>query len=93
MLTSKQRAKLRAMANGLETIGQIGKDGVGDNLEKLVGDALEARQLVKYRVLDTSPETPREAAERIAAATNSEVVQVIGNRFVLYHADKENPLV
>lgn len=93
MINSKQRAQLRAMANGIETIGQVGKDGISDNLVTQVKDALAARQLVKYRVLETAPYTAKEAANELAAACGAEVVQVIGYRFVLYLADKKEPLI
>ena len=93
MITSKQRAQLRAMANGIETIGQVGKDGINENLVTQVKDALTARQLVKYRVLETCPYTAREAAQELAAEIGAEIVQVIGYRFVLYLADKKNPLI
>ena len=83
-LTGKQRAQLRAMANELEPIVHIGKDGIGDNLIKQVNDALEARELIKGRVLENSLLTAREAAEELAVAARCEVVQVIGSKFVLY---------
>ena len=83
-LTSKQRAQLRGLANGIDTILIIGKDGIGDNLTKQAGDALEARELIKCKVLENSMLTSREAAEELAKATRSEVVQVIGTKFVLY---------
>lgn len=93
MITSKQRAQLRALANGIDTIGQVGKEGISDNLVTQVKDALKARQLVKYRVLETAPYTAKEAANELAAACGAEVVQVIGYRFVLYLADKKEPLI
>ncbi len=83
-LTSKQRAQLRAMANSIDTILQVGKDGLGENLIKQANDALEARELIKGRALENSEFTAREAAEALAKATRSEVVQVIGTKFVLY---------
>ena len=83
-LTSKQRAQLRSLANGIDTILHIGKDGVGPNLVKQADDALAARELIKGRVLENSLLSPRECAEELARATRSEVVQVIGTRFVLY---------
>ena len=83
-LTSKQRAKLRGLANGIDTIVHIGKDGIGENLTRQANDALEARELIKCRVLENSMLTSREAAEELARATRSEVVQVIGTKFVLY---------
>ena len=83
-LTSKQRAQLRGLANGIDTIVHIGKDGIGENLTRQANDALEARELIKCWVLENSMLTSREAAEELARATRSEVVQVIGTKFVLY---------
>lgn len=83
-LTSKQRAQLRGLANDIDTIVHIGKDGVGENLIKQANDALEARELIKGRVLENSMLTAREGAEALSRATRSEVVQVIGTKFVLY---------
>ncbi len=91
-LTSKQRAQLRGLANGIETILQVGKDGIGENLVKQADDALEARELIKGRVLDNNIEyDARTAAEALAKATRSEVVQVIGTRFVLYRESHSKP--
>ena len=83
-LTSKQRAQLRGLANGIDTILIIGKDGIGDNLVKQANDALEARELIKGRVLENSMYTAREAAEELKVAARCEVVQVIGSKFVLF---------
>lgn len=83
-LTSKQRAQLRGIASNLETILIVGKDGIGENLIKQADDALEARELIKGKVLENSLLTAREAAEELAPITRSEVVQVIGSKFVLY---------
>ncbi len=89
-LTSKQRAQLRGIANGIDTIVHIGKDGITDNVAKQANDALEARELIKGRVLENSMLTAREACEQLAKLTRSEAVQVIGSKFVLYrqHYDK-----
>lgn len=84
MLTSKQRAYLRGLASNEDTIMQIGKGGISENLIKTVSDALEARELIKLKVLENSEESPRSAAEALAQATNSEVVTVIGTKLVLY---------
>ena len=96
-LTSKQRAQLRGMANGLDTIVQIGKDGIGDNLVQQANEALEARELIKGKVLENSLLSSREAAEALASATRSQVVQVIGTKFVLYRPthkkDKKDKIV
>ena len=90
-LTSKQRARLRGLANDMDTIVHIGKDGVGGNLIKQADDALEARELIKGKVLENSPLSPREGAEELARATRSEVVQVIGSKFVLYRETHSKP--
>ena len=83
-LNSKQRAQLRGLANDIDTIIAIGKDGIGENLIKQANDALEARELIKGKVLENSMLSSREGAEELAKATRSEVVQVIGTKFVLY---------
>lgn len=91
-LTSKQRAQLRGLANSLDTILRVGKDGIGDNLIKQADDALEARELIKGRVLDNNIEyDARTAADALAKATRSEVVQVIGTKFVLYRESHSKP--
>ena len=93
MLTSKQRAQLRALANPIETILQVGKSGVGEQLIKQVDDALTARELIKLRVLETAPGSVREIAEELAQATNADVVQTIGTRFVLYRRNNKKPVI
>lgn len=91
-LTSKQRAQLRGLANTIDTIIQIGKDGIGENLIKQADDALEAREIIKGRVLDNNIEyDARLAAAELAKATRSEVVQVIGTKFVLYRESHSKP--
>ncbi len=84
MLTSKQRAYLRAQANALEPILHAGKGGISDPMVKQAEDALTARELIKGRVLETAPATARDTAEDIAARTGAEVVQVLGRTFVLF---------
>lgn len=93
MLTSKQRAYLRSLANGLDAIFQVGKNGVTPELRDTVYNALEARELVKISVLDNSMTSAREAAEMLAGRTGSEVVQVIGNKFVLFRQSKTKPVI
>lgn len=96
-LTSKQRAQLRGLANSIDTILIVGKEGIGDNLVKQANDALEARELIKGKVLENSLLSPREAAEELAPLTRSEIVQVIGTKFVLYRPshkkDKKDKIV
>ena len=90
-MTSKERAALRAKANPLEPIFQIGKDGVSDNLIAQIDDALDVRELLKIRVhLETAPESPREFADKLAQSLDAEVIQVIGGVIVIYRKiDKE----
>ena len=91
-LTSKQRAQLRGMAASLDTILHVGKDGIGDNLVKQADNALEARELIKGKVLDNNLEyDARLVAEELAKRTRSEVVQVIGSKFVLYRETHSKP--
>ena len=84
VLTSQQRAKLRSMASTMSPVTQIGKGGVSENFITTVCDALEARELIKLSVLETSEYTPREAAEGLAEALNAAVVSVIGRKIILY---------
>ena len=90
-LTSKQRAQLRGLANTLDTILQVGKDGINENLVKQADDALEARELIKCRVLENSMLTAREACQELCVLTRSEPVQVIGTKFVLYRTSHTIP--
>lgn len=93
MLTSKQRAYLRSLANSAETILQVGKEGISENLIKQVDDALTARELIKGKVLETAPGFAGEIAAQLAEDTGSEVVQVIGMRFVLFRRNLKNPKI
>ena len=93
MLTSKQRAVLRVMANSMDTIFRVGKGGISDTLVAQTDDALRARELIKLRVLENSGYTAREAAEQLAEQTGSDVVQVIGSRFVLYRRNPKKPVI
>ena len=89
-MTSKERASWRSKANGLEPLFQVGKGGINDALIAQTDDALRARELIKLRVLlETSPEKPKEIAQKLAAATGSEVIQVIGGSMVFYRYNPE----
>ncbi|MBE7048439.1 MAG: YhbY family RNA-binding protein [Ruminococcaceae bacterium] len=90
MITSKERAKLRGMANRIPAILQIGKGGICDNFIKQVDDALEARELVKITVLETAMLNTKEACRQVAERVHAEPVQAIGSRFVLYRESREN---
>lgn len=90
MLNSRQRAQLKGLANGIDAIFQVGKGGIGEQLFRQVNEALEARELIKITVLETSPTKAKETAQIVADATDSDVVQVIGSKFILYKKSKEN---
>ena len=83
-LTSKQRAQLRGLANSLDPIVHIGKEGISDSLVKQADEALEARELIKCKVLENAMLTAREACQELSVKTRSEAVQVIDSKFVLY---------
>jgi len=93
MLTSKQRATLRSMANTMDPIMQVGKSGIGEELITSVDNALEARELIKLSVLDTAPVTAREAADGLAEEVGADVVAVVGRRFVLFRPSKKKPKI
>ena len=92
-MTSKQRAYLRSLANTMDPIVHVGKDGVNENMVKQVSDALEARELIKGTVLQNSPMTAREAINALCEDTGAEPVQCIGNRFVIYRAREKDPKI
>ncbi len=84
-MTSKERAGLRARANSLEALFQVGKGGISDALVKQTDDALTARELIKIKVLrDTCPESAGKVAEELANRTGSQVVAVIGGVMIFY---------
>lgn len=93
MITSKQRAYLRAIANGLETILIVGKGGVGADVIKQSDEALTAREIFKGKVLESAKKRAREVATILAEATTSEIVQVIGTKFVLYRKNEKKPKI
>ena len=84
MITSKQRAYLRGLANGIPAIMQIGKGGISENLIQTVSDALEARELIKLTVLENAMDTPRAVADELAETVGADVVGVIGRKVILY---------
>ena len=93
MLTSKQRSYLIGLSNQLDPVIQIGKNGVSPEAVISAEEAFNTRELVKGAVMKMAPETPREAAETLAGRTRSQVVLVIGRKFVLYKPFKENPKI
>lgn len=93
MLTSKQRAVLRSMANGIDTILYIGKGGVTDSVITQTDEALTARELIKGSVQQNAPLSAKETLEALATATKAEPVQAAGRKFVLYRAHPEKPVI
>lgn len=93
MITSKQRAYLRAMANTMETILIVGKGGISAEVIKQADDALTAREIFKGKVLETAEENVREIATFLAEKTHADIVQIIGTKFVLYRKNNKNPQI
>lgn len=93
MITGKQRAALRSMANGLQPIFQIGKGGMNENMIQQWDAALEARELVKITILETAGITAHEACDSLAKRLGAEPVQSIGRKFVLYRRSEEDPVI
>lgn len=90
-MTPKQRATLRSMANTLDAILHIGKEGIGENLVKQCWDALESRELIKVSVQKNAPfENPKEACDALCNAVHAEPVQVIGSKFVIYRKARKD---
>ena len=89
-MTSKQRAYLKSIASNIDTIFQIGKGGIEENFVKQVDSALEAREIIKIKALETYFDGPAVAASELAEATGADVVQVIGSKIVLYRESKKN---
>ena len=93
MLTSKQRAYLRGLANSIDTILILGKAGIGDTVIAQADSALTARELIKGKVLENCELSSREAANALAEAVNCDVVQVIGSKFILYRPNEKEPVI
>ena len=89
MLSSKERANLRAQANGLEITLMVGKGGVSDAVIEEAERVLEAKELVKGKALETALMTAREASDAICAATGADGVSTAGSTFVIYRKSKK----
>ena len=92
-LKGKQRAYLRKLANPLDTIFQIGKQGTAPEVVSAVDEALEARELIKLSVLNNCEEAPEDVAAALSKLTRSECVQVIGKKIVLYRPNRDKPII
>ena len=93
MLNGKQRAYLRSIANTIDTILIIGKGGITEQVVKQADDALTAREIIKGKVLENSELNSRQAADQLSEVTSSDVVQVIGSKFVLYRPNPDEPQI
>lgn len=93
MLTSKIRSHLRSAANKLDCIIYIGKGDINDNIIKQTEDALVARELIKCKMLNNSSYEIRKLANKLASATNSDIVQIIGNKFILYRKNNDKNIL
>lgn len=93
MINSKQRSYLRSLANRLEPIFQIGKGGIEENLLSQLSDALEAREIIKINVLETSGLSPREASDIICSKLHAEGIQAIGNKLTIYRRSEKKPRI
>ncbi|WP_326908489.1 ribosome assembly RNA-binding protein YhbY [Sedimentibacter sp. MB31-C6] len=89
MLTGKQRSYLKALANKIDPIMQIGKGGITENVIKQIDDALEARELIKIKVLNNSSLEAKDIANEVAEEVKAEFVQSIGNKFVIYRESED----
>ena len=90
MLTGKQRSYLKGLANNIDPIFQVGKNGITDNFIKQIDEALEARELIKVNVLNNSLLEAKDIANELAEKLDAEFVQSIGHKFVLYRESVEN---
>ena len=83
-MTSKQRAYLKSLASRIDTIFQIGKGGISEEICFQLNNAMEARELIKIKLLETCPDPIKDVAAEIAEKTGAEVVQTIGTKIVLF---------
>ena len=93
MLNPKQRAYLRKMAQTMQPIFQIGKNGLSDNQTEQIINALEARELIKITLLNTIPDEKNSLSEDLANATGAEIVHLIGNKLTLYKQSSKKPKI
>lgn len=93
MLTGKQKRHLRAMGNGMEPILQVGKGGITETVVTQTEETLEARELMKCRVLQNCSDEPKSVAEELAEQVQADLVQVIGRNFLLFRTSKNKPVI
>jgi len=93
LLNSKQRAYLKKLANTIDPIFQVGKNGINPEITKAIADALEARELIKITILKNCFDDPKEIGQVLSERTKSDVVQIIGRKIILYKQSKEKPTI
>ena len=93
MMTSKQRAYLKGLAMTIEPVFNIGKAGVTPEVIEAIREAIDKRELIKVGVLKNCMDDPKEMANIIAERSQSQVVQVIGKKIILYKESKEHPKI
>jgi len=93
VLTGKQKRYLRSMGNGMDPILQVGKGGITETVVKQTDEVLEARELIKCRVLQNCLEEPKTLADELAEQVQAELVQVIGRNFLLFRPSKNKPVI
>lgn len=89
MLTSKQRSKLKSLASNLSPIGQVGKEGIGENMLAGFSDCLEKRELIKINILENADGSPKDIGRELAERLSAECVIVIGRKAVLYRKSEK----
>ena len=92
MLTSKQRSKLKSLAANLSPIGQVGKEGIGENMLSGFSECLEKRELIKINILENADGIPQEICRELADKLSAECVIVIGRKAVLYRKSKRKDI-
>lgn len=92
-MTSKQRAYLKSLASKLDPIFQVGKASLSPEVTEAIGEAFHNNELIKVAVLKNCSDDPKEIAQTVAERTHSQVVYVIGKKFVLYKRDKDRPRI
>lgn len=92
MLTSKQRSKLKSLAANITPIGQVGKEGIGENMLAGFSDCLEKRELIKINILENADGDPKEIGRELAVRLSAECVIVIGRKAVLYRPSKRKDI-
>lgn len=92
-MTSKQRSYLKSLSSTLDPVFQIGKSSLTPEVTEAIGECFNTRELIKVAVLKNCLDDPREIAQVVAERTHSQVVQVIGRKFILYKPDKKNPQI